>query len=52
MARPIEAAPILVTQYDERRYKEAEKKITITTAKKKQLEKYVSLYKKFVSHLK
>ena len=52
MARPIEATPILVNQDAERLYREAEKKVTMTPTKKKQLEKYVSLYKKFISRLK
>lgn len=47
MARPLETTPILLNKDADRLFKEAEKAVHLTSAKKKELDKYRALYKKF-----
>ena len=49
MARPISITTVLKGEAAKKLFEEAEKRIMLSAEKKKQLEKYAALYRKFVS---
>ncbi len=52
MARPIESTPVLKGKDAQRLFKEAGKKVVVSPAKRKELERHLSAYQSFSARLK